>query len=95
MIADVLLAQVAAEVLALSEQLARLGDGLVARLRDRFPEAHFSICSDDDTPPGISPATGNRFCNLYYVDGRNHCLKLTTDAETATGLLVAMLDPET
>lgn len=95
MIAESLLEQVSAEVAALSDQLLRLGDALVGRLRERFPEAHFSICSDDDTPPGISPAAGNPFCNLYYVDGRNHCLKLTTDAETATGLLVAVLDQET
>jgi hypothetical protein len=27
--------------------------------------------------------------NLYLIDGREHCLKLTNDTETATGLVVA------
>ena len=94
MIAESLLNQVVAEVAAVADQLSRLGDELVSRLRGRFPDAHFSICKDDDTPPGIPPVASNPFCNLYYVDGRNHCLTLTTDAEAATGLLVALRDEE-
>ncbi len=29
--------------------------------------------------------------NLYLVDGREHCLKLTGDPEAATGILLAQV----
>jgi hypothetical protein len=55
---------------------------------------HFSICSDDDMPLRLSPAAGNAYCQLYYVDSGDHCLRLTTDAEAATGLVVALCDED-
>jgi hypothetical protein len=69
-----------------------LGDVLVTRLRNTYPGVHFSVCSDDDMPPRLSPVAGNTFCRLYYVDSANHCLRLTGDAESATGLVVALRD---
>jgi len=69
-----------------------LGDVLVTRLRADFPGVHFSVCSDDDMPPRLAPVAGNGFCRLYYVDSANHCLRLTSDAEAATGLVVALRD---
>jgi hypothetical protein len=68
------------------------GDVLVMDLRKTFPGVHFSVCSDDDVPMRLSPAAGNAFCRLYYVDSSDHCLRLTADAETATGLVVALRD---
>jgi len=41
-------------------------------------------------PPRLTPAAENEFCYLYYVDANEHCLKLTTDAESATGVCVAL-----
>lgn len=70
------------------------GDLLVGRLRDAFPGVHFTVCSDDDMPARLRSVAGNAFCRLYYVDGSEHCLKLTTDAEAATGLVVALCDEE-
>ena len=70
------------------------GDELVSHLRRSFPGVHFSICSDDDMPPRLSPAAGNAYCQLYYVDSSDHCLRLTTDAEAATGLVVALCDED-
>lgn len=69
-------------------------DVLVGHLRSTFPGVHFSICSDDDIPPRLSAVAGNELCRLYYVASSEHCLSLTTDAEAATGLVVALCDGE-
>ncbi len=69
-----------------------LGDVLVTHLRKSFPGVHFSICSEDDMPPRMAPAAANAYCRLFYVDSADHCLRLTTDADAATGLVVAMRD---
>ena len=69
-----------------------LGDVLVTNLRKSFPGVHFSVCNDDDMPPRLQPVAGNTFCRLYYVDSASHCLRLTSDAEAATGLVVALRD---
>ena len=71
-----------------------LADELVTHLRVTFPGIHFSVCSDDDMPPKLLPVAGNTFCRLYYVDSGDHCLRLTADAESATGLVVALCDWE-
>ena len=71
---------------------SEFSDALVTRLRKTFPGIHFSVCSDDDMPPRLSPVAGNTFCRLYYVDSADHCLRLTSDAEAATGLVVALRD---
>ena len=67
-------------------------DILVTHLRKSYPGTHFSICNDDDMPPRLSAVAGNTFCRLYYVDSADHCLRLTSDAEAATGLVVALRD---
>ena len=69
-----------------------LADALVGHLRSTFPGVHFTVCSDDDIPPRLSPAAGNDFCKVYYVASSEHCLSLTSDAEAATGLVVALCD---
>jgi len=75
-----------------AQHASDLGDALVTRLRKAFPGVHCSVCSDDDMPPRLAPVAGNTFCRLYYVDSANHCLRLTSDAEAATGLVVALRD---
>jgi hypothetical protein len=67
-------------------------DVLVTMLRKSHPGTHFSICNDDDMPPRLAPVAGNSFCRLYYVDSADHCLRLTSDSEAATGLVVALRD---
>ena len=69
-----------------------LADTLVTHLRKTFPGIHFSVCSDDDMPPRLKHIVGNAFCRLYYVDSADHCLRLTDDADAATGLVVALCD---
>ncbi len=65
---------------------------LASALRLQFPKVHFTVCSDDDMPPNLKPAFENPLVRLYYVDANEHCLKLTTDAEAASGIVVAFHD---
>ncbi len=78
-------------------QLAQVGEAIlldprVAALRSRFPELHFSECSEDDVSPRYRAAFGVPGYALFYITGATgHCLELTNDPEIATGLLVAAL----
>ena len=69
-------------------------DMLLQALRETFRGVHFSVCNDADVPPRLPAAAEGGFCRLYYVDSGGHCLRLTDDAEAATGLVVAMLDED-
>lgn len=61
----------------------------VAALRAAFPDLHFTYCLDDEIGAGVAPFRKADGCNLYLVDGRNHCLQFTRDLEVATGLVLA------
>ncbi|HTY04577.1 MAG TPA: DUF6129 family protein [Rhodocyclaceae bacterium] len=65
-------------------------DEQARHLRASFPNVHITVCGEDDIPMRLSPAAENRFCSLYYVDASSHCLKLTTDPEAASGVVVAL-----
>lgn len=69
-------------------------DALAQQLRASFPGIHITVCAEDDVPPRLPPAAESTACRLYYVDANEHCLKLTTDAEAATGIVVALCDDE-
>ena len=69
-------------------------EALAVSLRERFRDVHFSVCSDDDMPPRVPFAAENALCRLYFVQSGEHCLSLTTDADAATGLAVARIDPD-
>ena len=69
-------------------------DEQARQLRTAFPGVHITVCSEDDVPPRLPPAAENAACCLYYVDANEHCLKLTTDADAATGVAVALRDIE-
>ncbi len=53
-----------------------------------FAPLHFTYCSDDDICE-FKPVMSHQSFNLYLIDGREHCLALTTDATIATGIVVA------
>ena len=65
-------------------------DDLTRRLRASFPDVHVTVCGEDDVPPRLAAAAENERCFLYYVDASEHCLKLTADAFSATGVVVAL-----
>lgn len=75
--------------------LARVGeaallDGSAAALRLRFPELHFTECSEDDVSPRYRPAFSIAGYELFYISGATgHCLEITNIAESATGILIA------
>ena len=77
--------------------LARAGISgeTIGALRLAFAPIHFTWCQDDDLGEGstAAPARSAPTFRLYLVDGRDHCLRLTADPGSATGILVAELDP--
>jgi hypothetical protein len=69
---------------------ATLLDPRAASLRQRFPDLHFTECSEDDVSPLYKPALSVDAHDLYLITGASgHCLALTNDAASATGILVA------
>jgi hypothetical protein len=69
---------------------ATLLDPRAASLRQRFPELHFTECSEDDVSPLYKPAFSLDGHDLYLISGASgHCLALTNNSDSATGILVA------
>lgn len=70
-----------------------LDEVVVAGLRERFPEIHFTYCMDDDVcgPKPVYEADG---FNIYLVDGREHCLAFTQSADVATGVVLAEVEDD-
>jgi hypothetical protein len=75
---------------AIAEEIAKMGldEATVSALRQQYQAIHFTYCMDDDLPNN-TPVLENKDFNLYLIDGREHCLCLTTDYEAATGIVVA------
>jgi hypothetical protein len=70
-----------------------LDEGTVQGLRAAWPGVHFSYCMDDEIC-GVEPVRELEGLNLYLVDGREHCMRLTSNPETATGLVLAEVEPD-
>lgn len=60
---------------------------LVADLRRRFPGMAVTTCDPSDVDLETPFRTGAHF-TLHLVDSTNHCWRLTSDADCATGLMV-------
>ena len=74
--------------------VAKLGGGPVSlesvgMLRDAFDGLHFTHCLEDEITDDVAPVHSAAGYDVYLVDGSGHCMRLTTDADSATGLLVA------
>lgn len=76
------------ETIANQVETQFLDDDAVNSLRNAYPEVHFTYCMDDDITSGKPVFEREKF-NIYLIDGREHCLCLTNDYETATGIVVA------
>lgn len=83
------------QIQAVIERVRREGpnDEVVKGLRAEHSGIHFTFCSDDDVI-GPTPAHEEEGFCLYLIDGRNECIRFSTDAQTATGLVVAEVEPE-
>lgn len=63
-------------------------ESAIMALRAAYPTVHLTHCLDDDILEG-RPVLTCPGGNVYLVDGREHCLRLTDDYEAATGLVLA------
>lgn len=70
-----------------------LSEEVLGELRDRFPNTHFTWCMEDDIHTGKPVITRDAFA-VYLVDSREHCSLLTTDLDTASGLVLAEIIPD-
>ena len=80
-----------ARVSDISKQVRQAGfldEGVVTSLRAAYPDIHFTYCLDDDITSGKPVIEDEKF-NIYLIDGREHCLCLTNDYDTATGIVIA------
>lgn len=76
------------QIIAAKIAATELNGLLMTALRNEFAPLHFTYCSDDDIC-GVSPVVEQESFNLYLIDGREHCMTLTSDYQTATGIVVA------
>ncbi len=65
-----------------------LDESLITQLRSQYPGIHFTYCMEDDLP-NHEPVLECGGFNMYLVDGREHCLRLTLNYENATGIVIA------
>lgn len=62
-----------------------------AELRQQFPGVRITVCSDDDIPARLPAVRETAAARFYYVDASEHCVKLSSDAESASGIVVALI----
>lgn len=67
---------------------ATVGGNPLADFRRRFPGLSLTRCDASDMG-GDEPFRTYPGFNLYLVDGRNHCWRITGDPAVATGIVVA------
>lgn len=60
-------------------------------LRRQFPGVPITVCSDDDIPARLAAAHETTVARFYYLDTSEHCIKLSNDAESASGIVVGLL----
>ena len=83
------------QVTAIAVKIEALGvdETTVSALRQQYQPIHFTYCMDDDIPNN-TPIIEHKGFNLYLIDGREHCLCLTNDYDTATGIVIAETVPD-
>ena len=65
-----------------------LNSAMISRLRGMYPGVHFTHCLDEEINH-IAPVQERPGFNVYLVDSRQHCLRLTESFELAGGLVLA------
>jgi hypothetical protein len=66
------------------------GANPLADFRKSFPSLSLTRCDAADMS-GEEPFRAYPRFNLYLVDGRDHCWRITDDLDAATGIVVAAL----
>ena len=62
-----------------------------AELRQKFPGVRITVCSDDDIPAKLEAAYETAVARFYYFDASEHCVKLSNDAGSASGIVVGLI----
>lgn len=62
-----------------------------AELRQKFPGVRITVCSDDDIPAKLEAAHETAVARFYYFDASEHCVKLSNDAASASGIVVGLI----
>ncbi len=62
-----------------------------ADLRRQFPGVRITVCNDDDLPARLTAVRETAAARFFYIDAGEHCVKLSSDAETASGIVVGLL----
>ena len=65
-----------------------LDGSITGKLRELWPEIHFTYCSEDDIHQA-SPVYEHSDFILYLVDNSNHCISFTSSHAAATGVVIA------
>lgn len=76
------------EIVSLAEQQP-LDDALLVRLRDSYPDLHFTRCLDDEVSVNAKAVVEKTSFNLYLVNSSSHCSVLTNDPNSASGVVLA------
>ena len=81
-----------AEIVQCVEQQG-MNSRILSQLRNAYPDLHFTYCMDADVID-VPPVEKGRSFNIYLVDTQEHCLRLTTDRQLATGVVLAEVSDE-
>ncbi len=81
-----------AEIVQCVEQQG-INSRILSQLRNAYPDLHFTYCMDADVI-NVPPVEKRRAFNIYLVDTHEHCLRLTTDRQLATGVVLAEVSDE-
>ena len=73
---------------------ASLDEAALAKLKIRWPELRFTLCSDDDMPARMPPVLQRERFNLYLLGEGDHCLSLTCDMLYAIGVVLATVEED-
>lgn len=76
------------DILAMCDvvELHGLSEQSLMQLRESYAGRHFTWCMDDDIHVGKPYLERDGF-NVYLVDSREHCSKLTNDETIASGVV--------
>lgn len=69
-------------------------DGTITqKLREEFEDLHFTYCMDDDVH-GPKPVFESDEFNLYLITSQEHCLAVTSQYTSATGIVIAEVEED-
>ena len=68
-----------------------LGEEISGRLRREWPDIHFTYCQDDDIS-AAQPVRRFKQFNLYLVSRGEGCISFASEAERASGIVVAEVE---